>query len=208
MVRDGTLGRLSQIVVQSGGPRAMLFRNHTHIVDLIAYLADAAPEWVIAELEPGFDDYGTTYRGDGGNDPATEPGANYYVAFANGVRAYVTGMKDTIAADLMVHLLGPDGRLIIDLEGIRLHAMANEDVRRKAGVPGVRPVTPHWTVAGFQAAWLDLLDVLDHGGEVQSPASSARDVAALTEAILMSHQRGNVRVRLDELSPTPSVPTS
>ena len=28
-----------------------------------------------AELEPGFEDYGTAYAGDGGNDPATEPGA-------------------------------------------------------------------------------------------------------------------------------------
>ena len=55
MIADGELGRLSQIVVQMGGPRAMLFRNHTHAIDLIMYLAGAAPEWVIAELEPGFE---------------------------------------------------------------------------------------------------------------------------------------------------------
>ena len=47
MIADGELGRLSQIVVQLGGPRAMLFRNHTHAIDLIMYLAGAAPEWVI-----------------------------------------------------------------------------------------------------------------------------------------------------------------
>lgn len=201
MVRAGTLGTLSQIIAQTGGPRAMLFRNHTHVIDLICYLADAAPEWVIAELEPGFEAYGTAYRGDGGNDPATEPGANYYVAFENGVRAYVTGMKNTIAADLVVHLVGPEGRLIIDLEGMRLHSMYNEDIRTKAGVPSIRPVTPHWTVAGFQAAWRDLLDVLDNGGEVQSSPASARVTVALTHAILLSQQRGNTRVRLDELAP-------
>ena len=200
MVRAKAFGKLSQIVAQTGGPRAMLFRNHTHVIDLICYLADAAPEWVIAELEPGFEDYGTAYRGDGGNDPATEPGANYYVAFENGVRAYVTGMKDTIAADLVMHLVGPEGRLIVDLEGMRLQSMYNEDVRTKAGVPSIRPITPHWTVAGFQAAWLDLLDVLDNGGEVQSSPASARLTVALTQAILLSQQRGNVRVRLDELA--------
>jgi predicted dehydrogenase len=200
MVRAREFGKLSQIVAEIGGPRAMLFRNHTHVIDLICYLADAAPEWVIAELEPGFEDYGTGYRGDGGNDPATEPGANYYVGFENGVRAYVTGMKDTLGSDMVVHLTGPEGRLMIDLEGMRLHSTYNEDIRTKPGVPSVRPITPHWTIAGFQAAWQDLLDVLDNGGEVQSPASSARLTAALTDAILLSQQRGNVRVRLDELA--------
>jgi hypothetical protein len=89
---------------------------------------------------------------------------------------------------------------MVDLEGMRLHSTYNEDIRTKPGVPSVRPITPHWTIAGFQAAWQDLLDVLDNGGEVQSPASSARLTAALTDAILLSQQRGNVRVRLDELA--------
>lgn len=209
IVQDGEIGRLSQIVAQIGGPRAMLYRNHTHVMDLVQYLADAPPEWVIAELEPGFEEYGLTYRGDGGNDPATEPGANYYIGFENGVRAYVTGMKDTIAAEMLVLLVGPEGRVLVDLEGIRIHGMANTDIRTTAGVPSVRPVTPRWTVAGFQAAWLDLFAALDTGRPVQSPPASARQTVALTEAILLSQQRGNVRVRLDELgarTPAPSQP--
>jgi len=199
MIADGEIGRLSQIVAQIGGPRAMLFRNHTHVIDLIQYLAGADPEWVIAELEPGFEEYGLRYAGDGGNDPATEPGANYYVGFENGVRAYVSGMKDTIAAEMMVLLVGPEGRIVLDLEGIRVHGMQNTDVRTTAGVPSVRPVSPRWTVAGFQAAWLDLFEALDTGRPVQSSPRSARQTVALTEAILLSQQRGNVRVRLDEL---------
>jgi predicted dehydrogenase len=199
MIADGEIGRLSQIVAQIGGPRAMLFRNHTHVIDLIQYLAGADPEWVIAELEPGFEDYGLGYAGDGGNDPATEPGANYYVGFENGVRAYVSGMKDTIAAEMMVLLVGPEGRIVLDLEGIRVHGMQNTDVRTTAGVPSVRPVSPRWTVAGFQAAWLDLFQGLDTGRPVQSPPRTARQTVALTEAILVSQQRGNIRVRLDEL---------
>ena len=155
---------------------------------------------MIAELEPGFEDYGTAYRGDGGNEPATEPAANYYVAFENGVRAYVTGMKDTVAADVLLHLIGPEGRLTIDLEGMRIMSVANEDVRTKAGVATIQPVTPHWTVAGFQAAWLDLIDALETGREVESPAESARRTVALTQAILLSQQRGNVRVHLAELA--------
>jgi predicted dehydrogenase len=34
VVRSGQLGRLSPIVCQLGGPRAMLYRNHTHVIDL------------------------------------------------------------------------------------------------------------------------------------------------------------------------------
>src|SRR5437762_5414408 len=81
LVRSGRIGRLSQIVPQTGGPRAMLFRNHTHMIDLLNYYAEADPDWVVAELEPDFSAYGTTYRGDGGTEPSTDPGANYYVAF-------------------------------------------------------------------------------------------------------------------------------
>ena len=49
---SGDIGRLSQIVVQMGGPRSMLFRNHTHAIDLVNFLADSEPVWVWAELEP------------------------------------------------------------------------------------------------------------------------------------------------------------
>src|SRR5205823_9398824 len=68
LVRSGKIGRLSQIVLQIGGPRAMLFRNHTHMVDLLNHYAEADPDWVVAEREHNFSDYGTTYRGDGGTD--------------------------------------------------------------------------------------------------------------------------------------------
>jgi predicted dehydrogenase len=207
ILESGEIGRLSQIVAQIGGPRAMLYRNHTHVIDLIGYLAGSAPSWVIAELEPGYEDYGTTYRGDGGNDPGTEPGANYYVAYENGVRAYVTGMKDTIAAELAMLLVAGDGRIVVDLEGIRIHTMQNTDIRTTPGIPFVRPVTPNYTVAGFQAAWLDLFTALDTGGTVQSPPEAARQTVALTEAILMSQQRGNVPVRLHELGARTAIPT-
>ncbi len=80
-----------------------------------------------------------------------------------------------------------------------MHGMENTDVRTTAGVPSIRPVTPRWTVAGIQAAWQDLFTALDTGRPVQSSPQSARQTVALTEAILVSQQRGNVRVRLDEL---------
>jgi predicted dehydrogenase len=204
LIRSGAIGRLSQIIIEMGGPRAMLFRNHTHGIDIINYLADAAPTWVWAELEQGFEAYGTAYAGDGGNDPATEPGANYYIAYDNGVRAYATGIKDTAVTDMAVHLHGAEGRIVIDLLGIRLVSVYNEDVRTRPGVPTIQPIQPRWTVAGMQAGILDLITSMDAGRDPASPPESARATVAITQAILLSQARGNVVVHLDELAPAPA----
>ena len=201
LVREGALGKLSQIVVQMGGPRSMLFRNHTHAIDLMNFLAESDPVWVWAELEPGFEAYGTAYAGDGGNDPATEPGANYYIVYANGVRAYLTGFKDTVGLDTSVTLTGPEARVLVDLEGIRIHSVHHEDIRTKPGVTTIQRVAPHWTVAGMQAAMLDLITAMDEGRDPASPPEAARATVAITQAILESQARGNVKVMLSEFDP-------
>ena len=54
IIRSGEIGRLSQIVIEMGGPRSMLFRNHTHSLDLVNFLADSEPVWVWADFEPGL----------------------------------------------------------------------------------------------------------------------------------------------------------
>jgi UDP-N-acetyl-2-amino-2-deoxyglucuronate dehydrogenase len=203
IVRSGEIGPLSQIVMQMGGPRSMLFRNHTHSLDLVNFLADSEPVWVWADFEPGYEDYGLEYAGDGGNDPATEPGGNYYVVFANGVRAYLTGMKGTIGLDTAVTLTGSEGRIVLDLEGIRIHSVHHEDIRTKPGVTTIRPVNPKWTIAGMQAGLQDLITSMDEGHETSSPPEQARTTVAVIQAILMSVARGNVPVRLDELAQTP-----
>lgn len=199
LVRAGAIGRLSQVIVEMGGPRAMLFRNHTHAIDLVNFLVDAEPEWVWAELERGFEHYGTAYAGDGGNDPATEPGANYYIAYHGGARAYVAGTKDTAVSDVVVHVHGSDGQIVIDLQGMRLISVRNDDVRTKLGVTSIQPLTAQWTVAGMEAGILDLLRAMDGAREPSSPPEAARWAVAITQAILLSQARGNVVVRLDEL---------
>jgi predicted dehydrogenase len=199
-IRSGAIGRLSQIVIQLGGPRAMLFRNHTHMIDLLNYYAEADPQWVIAELEPDLADYGTSYRGDGGTDPSTDPGANYYVAFANGVRAYVSGMKDTVP-EVRVDLIGARGRLSIDAEGFRLITFESEDLRSKPPVVRSQRLAPSSTVSGIQAAVLDLIAAIETGREPASSPQTARRTVAITQAILESQARGNVPV---QVSPPPA----
>jgi hypothetical protein len=76
-------------MVTGCGTRAMLFRNTTHVVDMLCFLVDADPQWLVAELDDQWSDYPPHYAGDGGKDPATDPGVSAYVHFQNGVRAFI-----------------------------------------------------------------------------------------------------------------------
>ncbi|MEA2516025.1 MAG: hypothetical protein QOJ59_5514 [Thermomicrobiales bacterium] len=185
-LRAGGIGRLAQIVVHFGGPRAMLFRNHTHFLDLICYFAESEPEWVIAELEPGFESYGTEYRGDGGRDPSTEPGVNAYIGFRNGVRAFLSGMKHA-SPEVSVDLFGASGRLHVD-------DSAAVRVQPAEGGTTQQPLTPSSTRAGMHAAVADLIEALESGGSTQCPPEEARKAVALVKAILESQANGNAKV--------------
>ena len=74
-INEGTVGKVLRISGNLGSSRAMLFRNGTHLIDGVCFFAGSNPVWVFAELEEGFDDY-TSYRGDGGRNPDTDPAGN------------------------------------------------------------------------------------------------------------------------------------
>ena len=60
IVGAGEIGEVKYIIGTLNGGRAMLFRNGTHLIDAICYYAESDPEWVIAELEAGYEDYWNT----------------------------------------------------------------------------------------------------------------------------------------------------
>ena len=92
LVAAGEIGDVRAVLCEHYGTRSMLFRNGTHLLDAIMWFAGSKPAWLVAELEDGYEDY-SEYRGDGGHDPATEPSANAYIHFANGVRGIYLGEK-------------------------------------------------------------------------------------------------------------------
>jgi predicted dehydrogenase len=191
-VDNGRLGRLSQIIIEIGGERAMLWRNHPHAIDLMAYYADSDPDWVIGELEPGYEHYGTEYKGDGGKTTSTEPAANYYVAFKNGVRGYLTGMKDTMPG-LVVTLRGPNGRLVVDEQSASMTVIEQigHGPQAAQSAPRMERIHPEWTVAGMQAGILDLIAGMETGRPTAGPAEAAWRSAAILDAVLRSQVDGN-----------------
>ena len=166
------------------GPRAMLFRNGTHTLDAICYYAGEQPQWVVAELEEGYENY-AEYRGDGGHVPATEPGANGYIHFAGGVRGfYIGGSKTTPAPKQQLEVVGTTGRLIMVSDGGTLYR--GEEPEPLA--------PPTWPVEGIPAGIHELIAAMDQGVESVSPGRAGHTVVELISGFLESQKQGNVPV--------------
>ena len=126
-----------------------------------------------------------------------EPGVNAYITYANGVRGILTGWK-AIPQDYVLHLVGTEGRIEIDVEGWRVVKTPRSDNRAPdAGLPNpsTYPIQPHYSVAGMPAAIRELLEAMRSGKPVAtSSGETARRTVAITDAILQSAAQGNAKV--------------
>jgi predicted dehydrogenase len=193
LIDAGAIGEVKTVVGTMHGPRAMLFRNGTHTVDLICSYAGASPTHVFAQLEAGYDNF-TEYRGDGGHDPASEPGASAYIAFANGVRGFYNGTKGTPAYHEW-DIAGSKGRIRISPTVAELWTFEEsigEMVQR--AFPAAMVMT-----SGIQGAYLELIDALEISAPVRSTPREARDTVAILIGMLASQQQGNRLVELATL---------
>ena len=184
IVDRGVIGPVQYVIGTLAGPRAMLFRNGTHTLDAICYYAGAQPQWVVAELEEGYAEY-AEYRGDGGHVPATEPGANGYIHFAEGVRGfYIGGSKTTPAPKQQIEVVGTTGRVRLGNDGGTLYR--GEEAEPLA--------PPAWPVEGIPAGIHELIAALDQGVESVSPGRAGHLVVELIIGFLESQKQGNVPV--------------
>jgi predicted dehydrogenase len=187
--RSGQLGRLRTIVVNLFSPRSMLFRNGTHMVDTMVFFAESDPVWVFAELEEGFEEY-DEYGSDGGHDPATDPAASAYIRFANGVRAFYNSVKVAMPGSLF-ELTFDQGRLELSDRGLTLvrgdssSSWSYTDVKVDDYMYGMQ-----------LAAVAELVNCLETGKPLVSPAREARKTLEILLAMLRSQYTGNRRVDL------------
>ncbi|MBM3932942.1 MAG: Gfo/Idh/MocA family oxidoreductase [SAR202 cluster bacterium] len=185
-IRAGSIGQLSSIVATLGGPRAMLFRNGTHMLDAVSFFADSEPVQVFARLEDGFDHW-DRYKGDGGREPANDPGVSGFIIFKNGVRTHYAGMKNTLAT-YTVQLSGPNGQINFGLED------RTAELQTAGPGPGdllrltLRP--DFFQVHGLVAAYEEMFDILEKGGQSISSATEGRKVLQIMLGFLKSHQEG------------------
>lgn len=195
LIREGELGGLTRIVAHHGGRRSMLFRNGTHVIDGICFFADAAPVWVIASHERGFEDYGTVYKGEGGKDPMLDPGSTVIIEFENGVRGILNSAKNTPAI-LEYDLQGPNGRfLVTDKESYAWKTDKPEGT--------LSPVPAPWS-EGYRGNFGDTLipavqeiaQMIWHDAPSSSPPIRARYTLEIMLAALLSQSRDSAKVYL------------
>lgn len=200
LLHSGELGTLQRIVATLGGPRAMLFRNGTHLLDMVCFFADAPTEWVVAELDDEQRAYGPVYAGDGGRDPATDPGGSAYVHFKNGVRAFINASKTAFPAWEFL-LYCERGRIRVD------DVSGGADVWQPGtGEGGGRRAVrwflqeAHTTSAGLRAGIEELVHHVQarqegrDPGALVSPPEAARQVLEILLGILQSNHAGSGKV--------------
>jgi predicted dehydrogenase len=194
-IRAGAIGGLTRIVAHMGGHRSMLFRNGTHLVDAVCYFAEADPVWVIAAHEPGFEEYGTVYKGQGGKDPALDPASTVIVEFANGVRGVLNCAKLTPAI-FEFDLQGPSGRYWLTQTG-----GAAWKTDQPEGEPRETPVP--WTSFAAEAFGDNLVPAVQELAQMavddapsSSPPRRARNTLEILLAALLSQARGSTKIHL------------
>ena len=188
-LRAGAIGPLGSVIVSHGGPRAMLFRSGTHMIDAVCFLVESEPAQIFGVLEEGFEDW-DRYRGDGGRLPENDPSASGMILFKNGVRVLYDGSKKTILASDSILLRGPKGeiRFNLDARGTAVVSTYDEDTR----VPMTRPLHPaHYQIQGLPATYAELIDVIENGGAAVSTAVEARKTLQIMLGFLKSQQEGN-----------------
>lgn len=188
-IRSGELGSLRGITANMYSPRSMLFRNGTHLMDMICFFAESDPQWVFAELEEGFDHF-TEYKSDGGHDPATDPAASAYIHFANGVRAFYNGLKIPMPG-LQFTLTCDEGLIEVSDRGAEVIRASSHYGWARGNLP-----TGDYMMSYQLASVAELVHVLENGGSLVSPATEARKTLEIMLGILKSHEKGNVRVDL------------
>jgi UDP-N-acetyl-2-amino-2-deoxyglucuronate dehydrogenase len=189
MIEDGRLGALSRVVAYMGGPRSMLFRNGTHLIDAMCMYIGADPLWLIGEMEEGYEDR-TVYQGDGGHDPSTDPGASAYIHFANGVRGYVE-MAKSILSCFEVEVFCAKGRIrMSDVEAI----LYLESDTHKGEVTS-RPLGGNLEFrSGMVQAVDELVALIENGGESISSGREALRSLEIMIAIMRSQAQGVTKI--------------
>jgi len=182
LITEGAIGPVQYVVGTLSGPRAMLFRNGTHLLDTICYFADSQPAWVVADLQEGYEDY-AEYRGDGGHDPDSEPAANAYIHFENGVKGfYIGGSKSATPHTSQAEIVGTTGRIVLNgqNEGTLYQGEFSSAIE-------VAELSMHAIAAGVR----ELVSIVADGGELVSPGHAGHTVVELLIGILRSQQQGH-----------------
>ncbi len=190
VIASGEIGDVQRIVANQGGPRAMLFRNGTHMFDTILWFAGGTPTAVYAIAEAGFEDYPPRYASDGGHDPDTDPAMSVVVEFDNGVRAF-WNMCKTMPQVFSLEVLGTAGIARVDDSGNASVVVKNGGDFQQRSLP-----RPQYTLGHIAGCVEEMVQLIHHGGQPSMDGRTSRQVVEVLLAALHSQHAGNARITL------------
>ena len=190
VIASGEIGDVQRIVANQGGPRAMLFRNGTHMFDTILWFAGGTPTAVYAIAEAGFEDYPPRYASDGGHDPDTDPAMSVVVEFDNGVRAF-WNMCKTMPQVFSLEVLGSAGIARVDDSGNASVVVKNGGDFQQRSLP-----RPQYTLGHIAGCVDEMVQLIHHGGQPSMDGRTSRQVVEVLLAALHSQHAGNARITL------------
>ncbi|MDE2990607.1 MAG: Gfo/Idh/MocA family oxidoreductase [Chloroflexota bacterium] len=190
VIASGEIGEVQRIVANQGGPRAMLFRNGTHMFDTILWFAGGTPTAVYAIAEAGFEDYPPRYASDGGHDPDTDPAMSVVVEFDNGVRAF-WNMCKTMPQVFTLEVLGTAGIARVGDSGDATVTVKNGGDFNRRTLP-----RPQYTLGHIAGCVDEMVHLIHHGGQASMDGRTSRQVVEVLLAALHSQHAGNARITL------------
>ena len=190
LIADGQIGAISSITGILGGERAMLFRNGTHLIDMMLFYVDSRPAWVQAAYSDADADYGAGYHGDGGRNPDSEPAATAIVGFADGSRALYLGDK-RMHGEFRITILGSEGEITLGNQS------ASMTIRAADGGLAERPFPISGEVrSGMLTAAHELVELVREDRDSVQNLVDARATLEVLLAITESAAQEGRRVRI------------
>ena len=183
-IRGGEIGIVKTIITIMGGERAMLFRNGSHLIDLMCFYAESDPVQVSARLEEGFEDW-DRYKGDGGTLPENDPSGNGLVIFNNGIRGIYQSDKCSFLRHKLL-IIGSGGEINVDLAGPTAEVVTRAKSSNQVSRTEVQ--TNQYHSQGFQACYEELINLVENGGAGVSSGREARKTVQIMTGFLQSNQ--------------------
>jgi predicted dehydrogenase len=155
--------------------------------------ATGEPDWVVGVLDAAHTDHAPRYTGDGGRDPALDPGGNALVYYKNGVRAFVNCSKGITGGGVELEVFCENGHLRADdVSGEIIVVPPGRSSHGRARTPVKPPVT---SLGDTPAAIAELIASIEEGRTPRYTAQEARWAPAIILAMLQSNANGHAPVR-------------
>ena len=181
MIESGDLGDILQITAYA---QCGLSHNGSHAIDTIRYLAGGAVSWVFGEMasdvEAASDD---------------DLMGNGYLAFDNGVRAYLRGTSTGVAS-WEFDIIGTRGRVRTLSDALEFEFFQRVSDGRRS-VPARSPFPQPARPVGQGIITVDdLIDAMENNRPPRCSGADGRAALEVAIALRESHRRGGVRIDL------------